>query len=289
MSRDTLALVTQAGEAWDEQDWPRAAELYEELLTAEPHHERSEQWAFDAALAHKFLRDWPKAYALGKEAAARAEPGTGDPAFWNLGIAATALGVWDVARESWQAYGIDLKPGVGEITEDFGLTCVRLATPDGREIVWAKRICPARAIVVNVPLSSAHRFGDIVLHDGVPNGERVVEGNAFPVFDELMVWRTSGLPTWTVDVTAPTADDFAALEMSFAGRNLGVEAASAVRTLCACCDEGSVEQVIGSGHGVGVQVRIAAPEADAALLLASWQRESEGRSWENLAPVTAAG
>ncbi|MGC0422665.1 tetratricopeptide repeat protein [Embleya sp. AB8] len=284
MTRRTNALVKQAQQAWDAHDWVRAGRLYESLLAAEPEHALSGQWAFDAALAYKFERDWAKAFAVGREAAARAS-GAGDPAYWNLGIAATVLGEWAVARAAWQAYGIEIEPGTGEIEQDFGPTCVRLSGPDGQEVVWARRICPTRAVVLNVPLTSARRFGDIVLHDGAPNGERVVAGRSYPVFDEILVWRASGMPTWTAEVTAPAPADVEALSESFAAHDFALEPTAGIRMLCACCSEGRVEHERTSGHGVGIGVRIAAPEADAVALLTAWAGGEEARSWSGLAAV----
>ncbi|MFI1581560.1 tetratricopeptide repeat protein [Embleya sp. NPDC020630] len=286
MNRSTRALIDRAERAWDRQEWARAADRYERLLAAEPDHALAGQWAFDAALAHKFLRDWRKAFAVGRQAAALVPPpGTGDPAHWNLGIAATVLGDWETARASWRAYGIDIAPGTGEIDQDFGITCVRLDTPEGREVVWARRICPTRAVVLNVPLSPARRFGDIVLHDGVPEGERVMGGDTYPVFDELLLWRASDMPTWTAEVTAPAEADFDALETSFTERDFALEASAGIRMLCGCCAEGRIEQERTSGHGVGVGVRIAAPEAEARSLLNAWADLGDTRSWTDLVPV----
>src|SRR3954452_18630324 len=99
-------LVREAYRAWDAEDWPRAGELLEAAVRLRPDGEGSEKLWFDAALAYKFVRDWDKAYALGKEAAARAPRGAQDPAFWNLGIAATVRRDWPTARDCWTRYGI---------------------------------------------------------------------------------------------------------------------------------------------------------------------------------------
>lgn len=178
MDEAETALFEQAREAWEAEDWQAAASLYERLLALRPDGPESQAWWFDAALAYKFLRDWPKAYELGLEAAARAETGQRDPAFWNLGIAATVLGDWAVAREAWQGYGIELPPGEGEIEADFGLTCVRVDAGGGRrEVLWARRICPTRVRVTSVPFGD-RRFGEIVLHDGAPKGNAWSRGGA---------------------------------------------------------------------------------------------------------------
>src|SRR5947208_3235374 len=78
------------------------------------------------------------------------------------------------------------------------------------EVVWVLRICPTRGRVLSVPFTD-RRFGEIVVHDGAPNGERVVDGQAFPVFDELSLWQPSDTATWRAEVTAPDEADMSAL------------------------------------------------------------------------------
>src|SRR5438105_2660967 len=46
--------------------------------------------------------------------ATRADP-TNEAAWWNLGIAATALGRWPVARAAWRGFGIKLPDGDGPV------------------------------------------------------------------------------------------------------------------------------------------------------------------------------
>jgi hypothetical protein len=162
-------LEHKARRAFAAEDWPSVASAYERLVRARPDDERAAVWWFDGALAYKFLRDWPKAYELGREAAARAERGVQDPAYWNLGIAATVLGKWAVVRDAWDGYGIGLPvpPGDGPLTLDLGLTPVRLDPGRCDEVVWAERLCPTRARIRNVPTpESGRRYGEIVVHDG---------------------------------------------------------------------------------------------------------------------------
>ncbi|MEE6262672.1 tetratricopeptide repeat protein [Plantactinospora sonchi] len=279
-------LVNQAYQAWDAEDWPRAGELLERAVRQAPDARGSDKLWFDAALAYKFLRDWPKAYELGLEAAARARRGKEDPAFWNLGIVATVLRDWATARDCWQGYGLPIPPGEGEILEDFGPTCVRINTATGQEVVWAQRLCPTRARVLNVPLDPGRRFGEVVLHDGVPNGERVFQGQAVPVFDEILLFTPSELPTLSVTVTASAPDDIEALLEAFARDNLGAEPSDTVKPLCSCCSEGSVtqERTVEAGRK---SMLLAAPEQRAAELLDRWHAERpDDRSWTGLHPAS---
>ncbi|MEV7034345.1 tetratricopeptide repeat protein [Streptomyces sp. NPDC093272] len=278
-------LIDEAYEAWRAEEWHTAAGLFERVLARFPDEERSAVWWYDAALAHKFLRNWAKAHELGREAAARAPRGEGDPAFWNLGIAATIQGDWATARDAWAGFGIELPPGQGEIEGRFGAACVRLDTGGEREVVWIDRLCPTRGRVMNVPVTAGRRFGEIVVHDGEPTGRRVVDGREFPVFDELLLLTASGLPTLEVTVNAGEAADLDALVDLFVRQGFGAEPASALQMLCSCCSEGTHEQSR-TVHAGAQRVSLAAPEPEARLLLERWAGETAaGRSWSGLEAV----
>ncbi|AKJ13495.1 tetratricopeptide repeat protein [Streptomyces incarnatus] len=278
-------LIKQAYEAWDAEDWLSAAGLLERVLAGFPDLPESAVWWYDAALAHKFLRNWAKAYELGREAAARAPRGEGEPAHWNLGIAATIQRDWATAREAWTGFGIQLLEGEGEINGRFGPACVRLDTGGEREVVWIDRLCPTRGRVMNVPVTAGRRFGEIVVHDGEPKGRRVVDGREYPVFDELLLFETSDLPTFTVTVKAGQASDIEALVELFLAQGYGAEPASSFELLCACCSEGTLERRR-SVHGGAQQVSLAASEEEARRLLDQWVTLTPaGRAWSGLAPV----
>ncbi|WP_283135685.1 tetratricopeptide repeat protein [Rhizohabitans arisaemae] len=282
---DLMQVERAAYAAWRRDDWPNAAARLAELVTAEPDGPKSPAWWFDLALAHKFLGDWPKAYQIGKQAAARANRGEEDPAFWNLGIAATVMRDWPTARDAWTGYGITLKPGDGEIVENFGHACVRLQQDDGSEVVWVERICPTRARVISVPVLSGRRFGDIVLHDGEPKGERVVDDTHYPVFNELMIWAASSLPTLVVTIGADDSGDLVKLLTLFHDNGLGAEPHTGLQPICTCCDEGGVEQKrhIESGSQT---VLLAGPIEQAAALLREWSSaDPDRRRWQDLTLV----
>ncbi|MEU4166324.1 tetratricopeptide repeat protein [Streptomyces sp. NPDC026665] len=275
-------LIEEAAAAWDAEEWQRSADLYERVLDRFPDEGPSAVWWYDAALAHKFLRNWDKALVLGREAAARSPRGEGDPAYWNLGIAATILRDWATARDAWAGFGIEIPEGEGEIEGRFGAACVRLDTDGEREVVWIERLCPTRGRVVNVPVTGGRRYGEIVVHDGEPKGERVYEGTTFPVFDELTLFEPSPLPTLEVTVAAGDREDLEALLALFTEHGFGAEPASSVRVLCACCSEGTHQQERDVRAGAQ-PVSLAAPEPEARRLLERWAAETAiGRSWSGL-------
>lgn len=238
-------------------------------------------WWFDAALAFKFLRNWAKAFEVCREAAARSESGKGDPAFWNLGIAATIQGEWAVARQAWSDYGVTLPPGDGEIEGDFGSACVRLSG-ERPEVVWVRRICPTRARVVSIPFGD-RRFGEVVVHDGAPNGERVVDGRRYPVFDELLLWKSSVFATFRVSVSCTAATDLEDLGDAVEAAGLAVEPVSSMVVHPPDESEGGVEMTPDPAQAGEHDLLLAAPDATAArAVLERWAAGGEGRSWQNL-------
>lgn len=272
-------LVRQAQAAWEARDWDRSAALYEQLASQVPTDPRVGNWWYDAALAQKFLRNWAQAYRLGVHAAEHAARGRQDPAFWNLGIAATIQRDWTTARQAWQGYGIDLPAGDRPITGNFGRALVRLAGADGSEVVWVQRLCPTRARVINVPFDTSRRYGEIVVHDGEPKGDRVVGDRTYRVFDELMLFEPSELPTLAVIVAADPAGIDALADMLDAD-GFGFEPLQSGYLLCKCCSEGSATQ---SSLTVGGEQRclIAAPPDRARDLLNAWA-DSNTRTWTDL-------
>jgi hypothetical protein len=270
--------LDRATAAFDAKDYARAGEL---LAAVAP---MLEDWAakpiwFDAALCYLFLRDWPRARDLGREAVRFVERGKGEPAYWNLGTAATALRDWELARDAWEGFGMAPIPGTGPIDVDGGPTCVRLSVG---EVVWATRIDPVRARVLNVPFDPSRRFGEIVLHSGAPTGERLIGDHSYPVFNEIELFEPSDLATLSVQVKAGQPDDLETLAEAFRQHAYGMEILQSRVDLCTCCSEGRHRRDRGSFSGEQ-QLFLAAPEPDARALLDNWVRQRpSARSWDNL-------
>ena len=214
----------------------------------------SESW-YNLALLHKFRRDWEQARAAGLRAVALLDRDTGAPDWWNVGIAATALQDWALARRAWRAYGLRFPeaaptgpaagthPGNAPLHIPLGSAAVRLSPEGESEVVWGRRLDPARIEVLSIPLpSSGRRWGEVVLHDGVPHGERVApDGTAYPVFDEIELWAPSPVPTWLVVLEAASEADRDALERLAADAGYAAEDwSSSVRLLCRTCSESRI-------------------------------------------------
>lgn len=254
--REVWAEWTAADEAGDT---TAAVKLAEELLTLTP--DSSFTW-FHAGMLSKALGRWTESAVRNAKAvelftAKDAEAFDGEnPAAWNLGIAATALGDWVQARQAWHVYGIDVGDGTGPIDEDFGMGPVRI-NPDpamphqvvptlgSTEVVWCWRRSPAHGVIASVPLpESGHRFRDVLLHDGQPRGSRTMNGRELAVLDELSRLEDSGLTTWQAYIVGATSDDLEALSDLVGQRGLGVDEWSGIRMLCAECSLGSPD----TGH-----------------------------------------
>jgi hypothetical protein len=232
------------------------------------------------ALVHKRRRQWDQAMDCNERAAALGGA-EGDPAWWNLGIAATALRRWDAARKAWRQFGIELPDGTGELQLDLGVAPVRL-DPDGQaEVVWGRRIDPARVVVMNVPTpASGHRWGDVVLHDGAPNGERMTGGHVYGVFDELERWQPSAIPTMEVQVTLSADVDAQALADLFDQAGYAAQDWTAsIRPICRQCSEGRPppdHEHPAPSFSPERRFGLAAPPDPAARLLDEWAATQPG-------------
>src|SRR5262245_790725 len=135
---------------------------------------RAPKWSaplYNIGLIHKERRAWDDSLEYNR--AAVALNAQDEAAWWNLGIAATALGRWDVARSAWRGFGIKLPTGEGPIDLPCGMCPIRLNPEGDAEVVWARRLDPARAEITSIPFpESKHRWRDIVLNDGAPVGYR---------------------------------------------------------------------------------------------------------------------
>jgi hypothetical protein len=303
--------IDRLADADDDPD-ARAARLdaiAEEVVRRAP--EIGAYW-YDRGMYAKWRRDWTasRTYNLTALDLIPSNRRREEAAAWNLGIAATALGDWPTARRAWADYGLPIRPDddpAAEIDEDFGPAPVRLnAEPrfigepplliDGQgyatEVVWGRRLCPARIRIENVPTpESGHRFGDVVLHDGDTVGTRRFGDREMGVFNEIALWRRSPLPTLTATVTAESLD--AVDDVVEAMLGLGGAAqdwTTTVRMLCRACSEGSPDDGT-HGHGdLGTGsdehlLGIAGHEDDARRVLTAWAAASPGRRFTDLTVV----
>lgn len=198
-------------------------------------------WAtpwYNIGLLHKYRCEWRESLDANLEAI-RLDP-SNQGAIWNAGIAATALGDWGRARSAWKQYGIDIGEGDGPVDYPIGATPVRVAVDGEPEVIWTRRIDPARAVIESVPLAaSGRRYGDLLLHDGAPNGYRKIGEREKAVFDELQVLQASGYSTFEVVVEDATSADLDDLYARYKSDSVVMENwTETLHTLCKACSEG---------------------------------------------------
>ncbi|MDO5082771.1 MAG: hypothetical protein Q4D89_05135 [Arachnia propionica] len=266
-----------------------AAELFVELTGLVPDHS---PYHYMAGLAYKYLRRWPESLAANLKAIEVARE-FDEAAHWNAGIAATALSDWATARRIWEACGIELTPGEGEIRENFGFVVLLLNPWGNMERLFARRIDPVRAEIVSVPYPQyGHLCGDVVLHDGASLGVARVGEKELMVFNELQRLVPSRLQTFIVEVTCEDPDQLQ--ELLDALSELGeAEDWTQDRWICASCARGDQEGAEEHHEHDGSElewapereVAVAAEDLDAVTgVLAVWE-EQEGRRVHTLTPV----
>ena len=123
-----------------------------------------------------------------------------DENLWEtLGIAATVLGEWEIARYAWNQLGFHFKPSAEALHLDLGIVPVRLNPATAPEIVAARRIDPVRASIESIPQpSSDRRYKDLVLVENKPTGQFFQSNKKLPIHNELQVLKSSNWQTFSV-------------------------------------------------------------------------------------------
>jgi tetratricopeptide (TPR) repeat protein len=237
---------------------------------------------YNLGLLYKNQRQWRASLEHSRRATELAPTDT--DAWWNLGIAATALSDWLVARQAWAACGVENIPeGSGPLEMNLGMVPIRLHDQADGEVVWAKRIDPARATLLSVPLpKSGFRWQDLILHDGAPNGYRMLKGQKVPVFDALQRIVTSPYVTFIAELDAPDRNDVAIIaEVADALEGAGEDWSTSTHTLCKQCSEGTPHHLHDTDRAkpahphCGIAAR---DEVHLEAILAAWMdRTPEGR------------
>jgi hypothetical protein len=120
---------------------------------------------------------------------------------------------------------------------NVGPSPIRINPNTEGEIVWATRICPARAVINNIPYpESGHRYRDIVLNDGAPNGYRLWNGKEYAVFDELQHLVKSDYQTFSIKCKFQNQKLFEVLQTKCEEADIAIENwTTGVRLLCKQC------------------------------------------------------
>ena len=257
-----------------EENYEAAARLYRSALERCP--DLAGCW-HDLGIATKHLGLWEECRAVNRRAL-ELDP-SDEGAAWNLGIAATALGDWSTARAGWRAAGLSIPDGEGAPQMELGPVPIRVGLEASPEVVWCERIDPARGIIMNIPTAGCgRRHRDLVLHDGAAAGERLLEGQPVPVFNELVLLAPSAFSTYEVQIEVERPDGAAALaRMVDESGSVSEDWTANMRNLCKACSEGNPDA---SAHGHGFEhvwsstrrfgVATERDEADLEALILRW-------------------
>lgn len=270
----------------DAGDNPGAIEAFQKALQHAP------KWPtpwYNLGLTYKYMGEWQESCRCNAEAV-RLEPAN-EAAIWNLGIAATALRNWPEARRAWSLFGFPVSAGDSPPELDLGLGPIRINPDGGAEVIWAHRIDPARAILMNIPLpESNHRHGDLVLDDGAAVGYRRVDGRDLPVLNELALLVPSHKETFEVTITVNTMEELVEFEEACQVAGCATDDWSAMQMLCKACSEGHPhdhpEPEIQGEHRFAVAAgSLQAVQSAVSNWLAATPRVSAGPIVEHLAPL----
>ncbi|MBM5572039.1 MULTISPECIES: hypothetical protein [Deefgea] len=234
---NTSELKAAAHAAWDDDDEALAEQHFLAALAID---EQDAVTNYDLALLYKYQSRWVESLRYNRRAA-ELNP-EDEAAWWNLGIAATALSDWATAALAWEFFGVTLDASTGLAPDlKLGSIPVRITQGDQVEVLWANRLDPARAQIVSVPMPDCGvRYHDIVLIDGAPRGTRELNGQQVPVFDWLEFWQRSNYSTYVLEANIPDELAVHTLDKLIKNLELAVEDwASNLRLLCKACSEGT--------------------------------------------------
>ena len=282
-SASTAEISKLAYEAFNAGQLRKASAHFDDLLQLCP---GDASYHYMQGLVHKYLRDWPvslrhnlRSQELNKEPDQASQ--------WNAGIAATALGDWAEARRQWANAGIGFPEGEGPIESDFGVASIRLNAWGDGETVYARRLDPVRARLLNVPMpESGYRFGDVVLHDGAATGWRQDGTVRVPVFNAMERVRHSDFLTFSVFVSCEDPDAVAELvDATRPGIGYIEDWTASYKMICRRCSYGvphdhhetREEKPWQAERSLGIAAQ---SRASVDRLLASWQ--GEGRVLEGV-------
>lgn len=255
--------VRQAYQCYDRLDYAQAAVHFRRACTLLP---GSWEAHFGLGVATKWLCDWDESIQASRRAAKLREDFAGS--WWNIGIAATALGLWKEAREAWNKAGVKVEVSDAPLEMKLGRVPIRLKTTNN-EVVWCDRLDPARAKIINVPTAgSLHRCGDLLLTDGEPSGSRWNGDREVPVFNELQILQASNLGLFVVVVEHASNVEIDAL-VQLHSNELRIEDWSTIRMLCRQCSEGRPHDHHDEEHRVSSETQ---PTRKIAFAAASEER-----------------
>ena len=212
-SPELRVLYEEARQYEAARDHYNAVKLYKRIVKEASH------WApplIRLGEIYKYRQEWKPALYYNKKAVSL-DAGN-QMAWWNVGIAATALKKGRLARNVWSKFGMSTdEPSLGPVS-------VRLFCQGQFEIFWVSRLGPARGLIRNIPHPrSGRRYGDIVLFDNAARGYHTSDAYRLPVFDELGLIKRSHYQTFSCILQSPDNRDVKSLRQLCREEGLGFE------------------------------------------------------------------
>ncbi len=212
---NTLKSLFQDAKRYEQaQDHYNAVKLYKRVIKEAPH------WAppyLQLGNIYKYRQEWKPALHYNKKAIALEADNR--QAWWNVGLAATALKKKKLARRIWSKFGYTQERKV-----KWQPASVQLRYQDQMELMWVQRESPCLGHIRSIPHpSSGRRYGDLVLIDNVPRGYHAANGHRLPIFEELGVQKCSSFRAFSCLLLEPSADDIELLQGLCWDRSLGFE------------------------------------------------------------------
>lgn len=166
------------------------------------------------AAIYKQRREWKPLLHYAKKALAL-DPSQQD-LWWDLGIAAQALGKLRLARTVWSKFG--------DKNKTTTLISLQLNHSGLFELIWAMALDAVQAQIQSIPHpDSGLHFQDLVLFDRHPVGYQVAKRRRYPVYPEMGLVKRSFYRTYSCILETETTKDIKLLEKLCKEAGLGFE------------------------------------------------------------------
>lgn len=177
-----------------EEDVYHAVKLYKQAIRHAPNWSEPHQ---RLGRLYRQRSEWKPTLHYSQRAV-ELDPNGATDSWHDLALAATALKRWRTARLAWNKLGYSFRLEDRALNLDMGIVALQLLHPTGqREIVWARAVDPARAVLDSVPHPGGEfRYGDLVLHDREPCGYRSVRGGTVVVYEVREILRRGRADTF---------------------------------------------------------------------------------------------
>jgi hypothetical protein len=206
-----IALFEAAKEYEQRQDYYNAVKLYKRVAR------EAVTWAaplLRLGAIYKQRQEWKPALYYNKKAIALAVDN--QEAWWNVGIAATALNKRRLAKSIWAKFG---QPG-----RMNQLVSVKLTYTKQFEILGARQMDPARAQILNIPHpDSGRRYRDVVLIDNTIIGYHSSGFQRLPIYNELGIYKASTFSTFSCILHQADDKSISSLRQLCTNAGLGFE------------------------------------------------------------------